>query len=188
MLRGLLCAIFTFIHFFQSKVDAVGCSLANGQLSALKSLYDNLGGPFWTWKSAEFGNLWNFDTIPQQNPCLHSWQGINCENCTTVKNISSITVLNLTGYNLFGQIPSVFSNITTLSIFSVKNNSITGTIPTAFGFLTNLKGLDLSSNSIRGKIPTELVNINNTLQVFFRMSFGMNIIFSANILVHRACY
>ncbi|KAF9670025.1 hypothetical protein SADUNF_Sadunf13G0025600 [Salix dunnii] len=96
------------------------------------------------------------------DPCLpspYSWEWTTCSNDT----IPRITALNLSSFNLSGELPD-FSSMDALVTINLQNNSINGSIPDFLGALPNLKELNLADNSFSGPIPP-LITSNKKLKL-----------------------
>ncbi|KAL4558282.1 hypothetical protein LXL04_036480 [Taraxacum kok-saghyz] len=105
-----------------------------------------------------------FDVLKEWggDPCLpapYSWEWISCNN----DPMPRVTSLNLTGFNLSGQLPD-FRNMDALEIIDLHNNSLNGSVPDFLGNLPNLKQLYLADNQFSGSIPRSL-SINSNLNL-----------------------
>lgn len=142
------------------------------------------------------------------DPC-QAWAGITCQNGHVVsitlsnlrrtssgalhpsfgldplRNLSSLSIFNSSGFALPGMIPDWFGSLSSLQHLDLSSsslssslptslgdlinlqtlaiaiNNLTGPIPSLFGRLTSLTSLDLSSNQLTGKIPEALFNLQN---------------------------
>ncbi|KAI5084292.1 hypothetical protein GOP47_0000461 [Adiantum capillus-veneris] len=142
------------------------------------------------------------------DPC-QVWSGITCRNghvyaitlsrlrrtssgalhpsfaLDPLRNLSSLSIFNSSGFALPGMIPDWFGslpsleqldfssssiksslptslgNLVNLQILAIAKNNLTGSIPTSFGNLTDLTSLDLSSNKLTGVLPETLINLRN---------------------------
>ncbi len=103
------------------------------EISGLKSLYDATDGIHWRWRlnHTRDGIPWNF-TIPDPNPCVDHWQGVNC-NCVVESNCTIIG-LRLVDYKLNGTIPIGITNLTSLFCVKIANQW-------SYGYNTWLSGL-----------------------------------------------
>jgi len=72
----------------------------------------------------------------------------------SIRNMSSLRLLNLSGNQLEGKIPAGISDISTLEQLDLAKNKLNGTIPQDISKLSMLSYLDVSSNSLCGPIPT----------------------------------
>ncbi|KAI3507809.1 hypothetical protein L1887_22804 [Cichorium endivia] len=102
-----------------------------------------------------------FDVLQEWggDPCLptpYFWEWIKCNDDL----IPRVTLLNLTGFNLYGPLPD-FGDMDALEIIDLHNNSLTGPIPDFLGDLPNLKQLFLEENQFSGSIPRSLTTNSN---------------------------
>lgn len=143
--------------------SSIKCPICSSQYSKLSNFFDELNGRNWTWKDS--GRLWSFDADSPSDPCTESWQGISCNYCSLVsQNCSLLSGLNLTSYNLKGQIPSDFFKLfSSMEIFEVPFNSISGMLPLSIGSLTAIKIFDISNNLFDGPIPKAVGNMTSAL-------------------------
>lgn len=130
-------------------------------------------------------------TFPPQLANSAQLKNISCMSCNLVGplpdflgNLSSLTVLQLSGNGLTGGIPGSFTGLnlqilwlnnptglgltgpidiltTMLQLNSVwlHGNQFTGTIPESIGNLTSLKDLNLNQNQLVGLVPDSLANL-----------------------------
>lgn len=80
---------------------------------------------------------------------------------SSLGDLTSLVVLDLSRNKLQGQIPESMSLLKYLKYLSLADNNLTGTIVNRFGRLHSLEVLDLSSNSLSGYIPQRLVYLRN---------------------------
>ena len=86
----LLCLIFFLLLLLETAVST-SCTTSTTAYDALKDIYNELGGPEWTYSGD--GVEWDF-TFSSSDPCADNWEGIECtEDCI-------ITVIDL-GMNIF---------------------------------------------------------------------------------------
>lgn len=76
-------------------------------------------------------------------------------------DLGSLVALNLSFNPLHGVIPSSLGQIKDLKNLSLAGNNLTGSIPISLGQLHSLGVLELDSNSLSGEIPKDLVNLRN---------------------------
>ncbi|XP_023749446.1 receptor-like protein EIX1 [Lactuca sativa] len=77
------------------------------------------------------------------------WRGVTCSNQT-----GHVTGLDISHFDLGGEISHTFLNLTCLNHLDLSYNSLlNGTIPRSIGSLTRLRYLDLSYNHLNGTIP-----------------------------------
>jgi Leucine-rich repeat (LRR) protein len=151
------------------------------EVLALQSLYNATNGTSWDWRSsnAEFGLVWNFTDVEEQNPCAHPlWQGITCDAGgshvlelvlehyrirgplpSDLDQLTELEILNL-GYNfLSASLPPSLCSLTRLQALSLDFNELTGPLPECIGDMASLLDLNLESNSINGQLPHSLCNM-----------------------------
>ena len=77
----------------------------------------------------------------------------------TICKVNSLQVLDLSNNQLIGEIPHCLGNFSSsLSVLNMRGNKIQGNLLDTFIKGSNLKTLDFSRNQIHGKIPRSLVN------------------------------
>ncbi|XP_009133008.1 receptor-like protein EIX1 [Brassica rapa] len=69
--------------------------------------------------------------------------------------------INLSGNNMYGEIPAGILDLTYLRILNLSRNSVAGSIPGNISKLGHLETLDLSSNRFSGAIPQSLAAISS---------------------------
>ena len=158
------------------------------EIYSLKSLYDNLNGEAWQWKenSVQYGNVWNFSAdLNALDPCVDSWQGINC---TCIGGACVITSLNLHNYGLKGVL-SDMNNLTSLSLLDLGvNTDVSGNL-LCLNALYSLETLSLYDTGLHGDVQllgnfTKLKHlylnqtyVNGSIQSFI----GMNQLISLSL-------
>lgn len=103
---------------------------------------------------------WNGD------PCLpvnYTWEWIGCAYFTT----PFVSLLNLSGYGLSGEIPD-FRDLKSLMYIDLSNNSLSGEIPDFLANFNDLKYLNLANNDFVGKIPTALSLKNESVEQIYK--------------------
>ncbi|XP_068639542.1 receptor-like protein EIX2 [Aristolochia californica] len=108
--------------------------------------------------SLDLSNNMFHATIPDWLPQLHFLQEINLASagligsCTQTLegNWESIVRVDLSGNQLYGEIPMSIGNITSLVELDLSHNRINGSIPESISNLHQLELLDLSNNNIDG--------------------------------------
>ncbi|KAL0725779.1 hypothetical protein Bca4012_040378 [Brassica carinata] len=108
------------------------------EVSALNVMFTSLNSPskLKGWKSSG------------GDPCDGSWEGVKCKG-------SSVTELQLSGYELSGSLGYLLSNLKSLTTF--KNN-LKGNIP--YQLPPNIVNLDFSENELDGNVPYSLSQMN----------------------------
>ncbi|KAI3809588.1 hypothetical protein L1987_19183 [Smallanthus sonchifolius] len=81
--------------------------------------------------------------------CCH-WEGVGCEN--DAKNLSKVTMLNLSAKGLKGVISNSLSGLQNLSYLDLSFNQLEGELPGNLSCLKNLQVLNVSSNSLIGNL------------------------------------
>ncbi|KAI7999926.1 putative LRR receptor-like serine/threonine-protein kinase [Camellia lanceoleosa] len=76
-----------------------------------------------------------------------------------------LEILDLSGNEFDGQIPSTLGECRELQIISLSINKFTGFIPKAIGNLTSLRILYLGSNNFKGLIPKEMDKLPNVREL-----------------------
>ena len=82
--------------------------------------------------------------------------GLNGSIPSELGQLTSLTVLSLSGNELSGSIPPALGQLTSLTGLYLNSNQLSGSIPPALGQLTSLTGLYLYDNELSGSIPSEL--------------------------------
>ncbi|GAB2270042.1 hypothetical protein Dimus_004955 [Dionaea muscipula] len=99
--------------------------------------------------------LWN-----QSSPDPCNWPGISC-----LSGNPRVTGVDLSGYEIYGEIFTNFSGLTELSSLDLSQNTLTGQIPSDLNNCKNLKYLNLSHNLIEGELNLNGLNSLETLDV-----------------------
>jgi Leucine-rich repeat (LRR) protein len=120
------------------------------EIAALQDLFSSTNGNSWTWPDT--GNHWNF-TNP--NPCLDTWQGINCST-TPLDGYLHVLQVKLDKFGLVGCLPASLEQLTQLTVLQLESNHLSGTIPDSLGQLSELTILDLYKNTLGGSVPSSL--------------------------------
>jgi Leucine-rich repeat (LRR) protein len=131
--------------------------LSNQEFNALHDLYNSTHGEGWVWQNSSSSVPWNF-SIPNVNPCMDKWQGIDC-SCTSKH--CSITKIFLSNHNMSGMLPLTIGSFSSLQSLSFHSNNISGTLPTTIGNLTKLEALDLSINKFVKELPKQIEYLQN---------------------------
>ena len=114
---------------------------------ALVALYNATDGENW-----DESDNWLSDAP------LGEWAGINTDDD------GRVTVLNLEGNGLSGEVPPELGSLSNLSWLMLNGNGLSGEIPAELGNLSNLEHLGLSSfNDLSGCVPSSL---EDQLRVF----------------------
>ncbi|XP_027769362.1 receptor-like protein 35 [Solanum pennellii] len=82
-------------------------------------------------------------------------------NDMDLERISTIdTAIDLSCNHFEGEIPKSLKDLSSLRLLNLSHNSLKGSIPMELGKLNTLEALDLSWNRLTGKIPQELTAMN----------------------------
>ncbi|KAI3695210.1 hypothetical protein L1987_78201 [Smallanthus sonchifolius] len=87
---------------------------------------------------------WSSDSI-----CCH-WHGVVCEN--DVKNVTRVTILNLSEEGLKGVISHSASRLRNLGLIDLSLNQLEGELPKNLSSLKNLEVVNVSSNLLSGNL------------------------------------
>ncbi|PNY10010.1 receptor-like protein kinase [Trifolium pratense] len=168
LLLASLCLLFLFLHLYS-------VSSLNSDGLALLSFMSH-----WTYVPSPINSTW----IPSHStPC--SWKGVQCDTAThrvvslnlsyynipgqlrpEIANCTQLKYLDLS-YNYFtGQIPHSFYNLHKLTSFDLSVNLLTGSIPTSIGNMTQLRYLYLQNNTLSGTIPSTIGNCTQLQDLF----------------------
>ncbi|GKC83779.1 leucine-rich repeat protein, partial [Tanacetum coccineum] len=85
-----------------------------------------------------------------------------------------VTLLDISGNNLSGIIPSEITQLVELRLLNLSSNRLTGKIPEKIGNMRILESLDLSSNQLDGAIPSTISRLSflNWLNVSYNNLTG----------------
>ncbi|KAH0706940.1 hypothetical protein KY289_012016 [Solanum tuberosum] len=82
-------------------------------------------------------------------------------NDRDLERISTIdTAIDLSSNHFEGDIPKSLKDLSSLRLLNLSHNNLKGDIPMELGKLNTLEALDLSWNRLTGKIPQELTTMN----------------------------
>ena len=140
-----------------------------GDGAALVALFNATDGAHWT-------NTTNWLT----NTPLGQWFGVSVRGLprrvsglylarnrlsgtipTELRNLTTLTRLDLIGNRLSGTIPAELGSLSNLWYLNFSENWFSGTIPAELGSLSNLRDLHLYDNRLSGEIPAELGSLTN---------------------------
>jgi hypothetical protein len=142
------------------KLNAL-CAFSETELEALQDIYVATSGQNWVWPPDTAGIPWNF-TGNDVNPCLANWQGVNC---TYAGDSCYINALTLRSHNMVGPLPSSIEQLSSLTILDLSGNFLSNTIPSAVGNLVDLRLLRLELNRLSGTIPASLGDLNELYEI-----------------------
>lgn len=112
--------------------------------TVLMDLYNQLDGN--NWVAAKKTN-WN-----TAEP-IETWGGVTMEE-------GKITQLNLSGFELNGQLPSSIGTLTDLTRLNIGSNpNLTGPLPSTVGDLVNLDALMAVTTGLEGPLPASMGNL-----------------------------
>ncbi|PWA75372.1 leucine-rich repeat protein [Artemisia annua] len=85
-----------------------------------------------------------------------------------------VTLLDISGNNLSGLIPSEITQLVELRLLNLSSNRLTGNIPEKIGNMAILESLDLSNNQLDGTIPLTMSRLSflNWLNVSYNNLTG----------------
>ena len=78
------------------------------------------------------------------------------DNCYSIE---STTEIDLTGLNIYDEIPASIGALTNLISLNLQANHFSGSIPPEIGNLSNLIHLYIQNNDLTGSIPSEIGNL-----------------------------
>lgn len=81
--------------------------------------------------------------------------------------LKSVFLIDLSGNNFFGNIPSTIGGLEKLISLTMAHNKFEGPIPSSFGKMVGFEFLDLSYNNLTSEIPKSLSYLN-----YFNISFN----------------
>jgi hypothetical protein len=62
-------------------------------------------------------------------------------------------VFSVSGNNMDGSLPSLWSRLTNLQLLDVANNQLSGTLPSTYVSMQQIVVMDISDNNLNGTIP-----------------------------------
>ena len=77
-----------------------------------------------------------------------------------IGDLINLQWIDLSSYQLSGEIPSTIKNLTKLEYLNLSHNQLSENIPTEIKNLTKLEYLNLSHNQLSGEIPPEIWELN----------------------------
>ena len=122
--------------------------------SALRLLYEHLGGPNWAKKQ---------DWVELSNPCgagsdgNHDWYGVTCQGWTGTE-FQGVKELVLPDNGLIGALPTEIGILSNMVFrLDLSENALQNTLPSEIGKLSHLTTqMELGGNRFQGTIPTEI--------------------------------
>ncbi|KZV14573.1 inactive leucine-rich repeat receptor-like protein kinase-like [Dorcoceras hygrometricum] len=124
------------------------CCTAQSDVDCLKSMKESLEDPL---NSLTYS--WNFQNSTPGYICKFS--GIECWH----EDENKVLNINLVGMGLKGEFPQGIAKCSSLTGLDLSNNNIYGEIPSNISnLITYVTTLDLSSNQLSGEIPQDLAN------------------------------
>lgn len=139
---------------------ALGSGVALAQIpeeqrAALIELYNATGGPNWTHNDYWLGPPGTEST----------WHGIYVD-----LSLNSVRHIVLSGNNLTGTIPEIWSAFPDLLYMDLSGNQLVGPLPASLGSVWQLRSVDLHDNELTGTIPAEWQN----LRFLYELDVGQN--------------
>ncbi len=155
----------------------VSSTLPSEEIQALYYLYMFTGGDDWSWHTHNSSSsIWMFDG-GYVDPCGDLWEGLTC--ICDQNNYCNVMALELSNYNLIGNIPDIFSAFLELEALDLSSNSfLFGWIPESISQLSKLEFLMLNNNYFSGTIPSTLGNVTTKLRV---LDLSSNLMIVGNI-------
>ncbi|CAM8888925.1 unnamed protein product [Rhodiola kirilowii] len=74
-------------------------------------------------------------------------------------DFSSLTLLNVEGNRLSGQVLETVGNLRNLTVLNLKKNQFSGQVPSSLGNISMISSLDLSDNNFTGDIPSSIASL-----------------------------
>ncbi|XP_050231095.1 putative receptor-like protein kinase At3g47110 [Mercurialis annua] len=84
---------------------------------------------------------------------------------TSIGNLNSLTLLNISYNSLNGSIPNEIGELKNLQMLSLARNQLSGSIPDSLGNLQKLNQMDLSRNELVGGISNNFGNFHSMLSM-----------------------
>ncbi|CAL5341411.1 unnamed protein product [Camellia sinensis] len=167
----------TYLSYFNLEINQIHGNILSGirnllNLTLLSMAANNLAGPIpssigrlhklqelllgrnkFTELSSSLGNLTSFIILDLSENNIHGSITSSLGNCHSLLDIA------LSQKNLNGSIPLEIMSLSSISTFLLLNhNALTGSLPSEVGSLTNLGHVDVSYNRLSGPIPNTLSN------------------------------
>ncbi|KAL3828966.1 hypothetical protein ACJIZ3_017768 [Penstemon smallii] len=146
---------------------------AQRDIKCLKSIKNSLEDPnnylsTWNFANTSEGSLCRFTGVdcwhPDENKILNIRlvdMGLRGEFPLGVSSCSSLTGLDLSSNNIYGNIPNNISKlIGFLTILDLSNNKLSGEIPEDIANCTYLNTLKLDNNRLTGQIPYQIGHLS----------------------------
>ncbi|KAI3786564.1 hypothetical protein L1987_40330 [Smallanthus sonchifolius] len=99
--------------------------------------------------AADFTNGSGLSSWSSDSICCH-WDGVVCEN--DAKNVTRVTILNLSAKGLKGVISDSISRLRNLRLIDLSFNQLEGELPKTLSSLKNLEAVNVSSNLLSGNL------------------------------------
>ena len=125
--------------------------------------------PFRLWGESPNVKIWNWPGITVETVNgVERITGIDLSNTsstnigidfsnvsilTSLKRITALKTLNLSGNNFSREIPLVFTELPELTTLDLSNNNFSGRVPNAFNSMPKLTVLRLQGNNLDGPLP-----------------------------------
>ncbi|KAL8466900.1 hypothetical protein ACS0TY_035828 [Phlomoides rotata] len=94
--------------------------------------------------------------------------GVSHLLCDTRNENYNLSVLNLGGNQLIGELPDCWMKWPSLKYLNLGNNNMSGSIPNSIGHLAALQSLNLYGNRLSGAIPFSMHNCTELVKIDFR--------------------
>lgn len=143
----IITQILSDVKSFNCEVAADVSGIPLSECQALVDFYVSTNGEEWDKNSG-----WLID----EN--IANWFGITISG-------EHVTIIELYGNNLTGEIPSSIENLPNLIELCLTNNQVSGSIPESISQIGSLEKLSLDSNELSGSIPESLSSLTNLTKI-----------------------
>ena len=146
--------------------DTSVTGVTGAECQALVGFYNQTNGANWAtkthWNTAQSINTWyGVEVLNGQVEKLKLPEnGLSGTTPATLKNLTSLEILQLQDNMLTGEIPDL-SPLISLRELSLASNQLDGSIPASLGEITSLQGLYLQDNMLTGSIPASLGDLTS---------------------------
>uniref|UniRef100_A0A1J3JKW0 Receptor-like protein 12 n=1 Tax=Noccaea caerulescens TaxID=107243 RepID=A0A1J3JKW0_NOCCA len=135
--------------------DGIKCDANSGEVIGLNLSSSCLRGRFHSYTSLfKLQHIRSLTTLDLSNNDLYG------QIPSSIENLSHLTFLDLSSNHFTGKIPSSVGNLSHLTSLIFSANQFTGQIPSSIGKLSHLTSLSLTENQFFGRIPSSLGNLS----------------------------